>query len=157
MPTCSLLHHRSIIQSNVCQRCYKEEESFLHCVRDCQLSKSNWHSLGFRDREFFQGYDVVAFLRSGMSRPNHKLFLAGLWWAWRARNIQCLNQENISLLKLLYSVHVWHTTLRGCFPDMTLEARQEKWVMWHPPRDNKHVLNVNGSRLGNPGRAGVGD
>lgn len=77
-PTCSLLHHRGMLQPNVCQRCQIEEETFIHCVRDCHISKRMWQSLGFRHQEFFQEMDMSDFLRYGTSGQRVELFLAGL-------------------------------------------------------------------------------
>lgn len=39
VPTLSLLNHRNIANSVVCSRCGEQDESFLHCVRDCKFSK----------------------------------------------------------------------------------------------------------------------
>lgn len=155
VPTCSLLHNRGMLQSAVCQRCITEEESFLHCVRDCNISKSMWYNLGFRTQEFFQLRDVVVFLRNGLSGPKTNMFLAGLWWAWRTRNSQLFNQEKFHLQKLISHVHVLFETLQRCFLDHSIEVRQEKWIKWDPMGEASFVLNVDGSSLGNPGRAGI--
>lgn len=86
----------------------------------------------------------------------NKLFLAGIWWAWRARNSQCLGKENFPLLKLLASVRAFYITLHGCFPDNTSEDHQERWVKLHPLGDDRTIMNVDGSSFRNPGRAGFG-
>jgi len=72
VPTLSLLRHRNIVPSAICPRCGTHEETILYCVRDCIHSKNIWHRIGFSALDFFS---------------------AGVWWAWRHRNLMCLNNE----------------------------------------------------------------
>jgi len=53
VPTLSLLHHRHIAVSDTCGRCGEEEESFMHCVRNCRISAPIWQKFGFSDIEFY--------------------------------------------------------------------------------------------------------
>jgi hypothetical protein len=45
VPTLSLLHRRNITPSPTCVRCREEDETFLHCVRDCRFSRIIWQNL----------------------------------------------------------------------------------------------------------------
>jgi len=53
VPTLSLLHHRSMAIAATCSHCGEEEETLLHCFRDCRFSKNIWHEIGFSDAHFF--------------------------------------------------------------------------------------------------------
>ena len=41
--------------SAVCNSCGLQNETFLHCIRDCSHSKTVWHHLGFVSADFFLG------------------------------------------------------------------------------------------------------
>lgn len=100
--------------------------------------------------------DVIEFLKQGTLGQQTSLFLAGLWWAWRAKNAEFLGQENFPLHKLLSSVYALCFTLKGCFPDHMDGDWLDKWIKWHPSGELTTILNADGSSLGNPGRAGCG-
>jgi hypothetical protein len=46
VPTLSLLNHRNLAPSATCSRCGLQNETFLHCVRDCTFSTMLCHHLG---------------------------------------------------------------------------------------------------------------
>lgn len=142
--------------SNVCQRCGLGEETLLHCVRDCQASLNLWNALGFGTPDFFLMMDVQCFLRKGISEPRGKLFMAGTWWAWRVRNMQCFGEDKVPLPRLIMLVKSMAGSLEVCFPSQMSLSRQERWIKWHEEGDLALILNVDGSNLGNPGRAGFG-
>lgn len=78
--------------------------NFLHCVRDYILSKKIWTALGFHSNHFFSQMDLYLWIRDGVSSSHESFFLAGVWWAWRARNSQCLENESMHLHKLTTKV-----------------------------------------------------
>ncbi|MCI33475.1 RNA-directed DNA polymerase (Reverse transcriptase), partial [Trifolium medium] len=86
IPTLSLLCRRNLAQSDIRPRCSTSEETILHCIRDCNTAQSIWNSLGFRSAEFFNPSDPEVWLRNNSSGNKAPIFLAGLWWNWRARN-----------------------------------------------------------------------
>lgn len=53
VPTLSLLNHRNISTSATCSRCGQHEETFLHCVRDCEFSRNIWYHFNFNHSSFF--------------------------------------------------------------------------------------------------------
>jgi len=59
VPTLLLLSHRNIAPSPLCSRCGLEDETFLHCVHDCNFSNIIWHHVGLHDVTFFANLDVI--------------------------------------------------------------------------------------------------
>lgn len=86
IPTNSLLHHRNMSTNRRCQQCLIEDETIIYCIRDCPLSRSVWYAFGFRNAEFSQDLHHINWIKDGLSRENGALFMACIWWCWRARN-----------------------------------------------------------------------
>ncbi|GAU33259.1 hypothetical protein TSUD_333820 [Trifolium subterraneum] len=145
-----MLHHRNLSSSDICTRCSSGEETILHCLRDCPISRRIWNSLGFQNSSFFSCSDLELWLRNNSIGLNAPTFLAGLWWNWRARNICCVGNASIHSFKVVAEVSKLVALIVSCFP---------AWVRTDTPRVCKTdcvVLNVDGSCLGDPGRAGFG-
>jgi len=93
-PTLLLLNHRNIAPLVVCSPCGLEDETFLHCVHDSTFSRAIWHHAGFLDTSFFANMEVSVWLKDGSMGTQSFLFASSVWWAWRHRNLMCLNNEN---------------------------------------------------------------
>lgn len=103
IPTLFTLHRRGITTTAVCKICLSEEETLLHCIRDCPRIKKIWERLGFRD-SFFHQLDANIWLKQGATGINDTLFISCVWWAWKARNAFCFNSESIPFTRLLLSI-----------------------------------------------------
>ncbi|MCH97549.1 RNA-directed DNA polymerase (Reverse transcriptase), partial [Trifolium medium] len=73
--------------SSICPRCLNNEETVIHCLRDCATAKRIWEALGYSNISFFSSNNLESWLKIHSYGPDANLFLAGLWWNWRARNI----------------------------------------------------------------------
>jgi hypothetical protein len=80
VPTLSLLNHRNMATSAICNRCGDHEESFLHCVRDYRFFSIIWHKIGFNSSNFFLSSYVLDWLTKEINCHSSTTFLAGLWW-----------------------------------------------------------------------------
>ncbi|MCH81431.1 RNA-directed DNA polymerase (Reverse transcriptase), partial [Trifolium medium] len=155
LPTRVMLAHRGILQTNLCPRCSINEETTLHCLRDCDFVKSIWKAIGFSELVFFQGDDSYEWLWNGVKCSTMFLFMAAVWWIWRARNALCLESEVVS-----------HFTLRMCIVDYAHllknghftqhETVMPKQVRWNALGGTGMILNVDGSSIGNPSIFGFG-
>jgi len=67
----------------LCSHCGFEDETFLHCVRDCNFSKPIWHHLGFHDENFFSDMEVSHWLKEGCLGHQSFIFAATVLRAWR--------------------------------------------------------------------------
>jgi hypothetical protein len=74
----------------------------------------------------------------------------------RARNIVCVGNESIHMYQVLIEVRKLASLILSCFPNLLSAPKPPSWVTWHPSRDVGFVLNVDGSCLGDSGRAGFG-
>lgn len=153
--TCSLLHHHNMLPSNACQHCNMEEETVLHCMHDCPMAKTIWHAFSFRDTAFFLESDHVKWLKDGLDSGNEALFLACLWWLWRARNSHIIGNDPMPALKIKYAMQQFYTLIKAYFYTTSVTNHSESWVSSHPTRQQVVVLNMDGSSLGNPGKAGL--
>ncbi|PNX83362.1 ribonuclease H [Trifolium pratense] len=68
----------------------------------------------------------------------------------------CVSNETIQQFQIVAESHKLATLIDACFHTMTLSDNSPRLISWHPCRTNCMVLNVDGSCLGNPGRAGFG-
>lgn len=136
IPTMSLLHHRGMAPSDMCQRCRIAEESILHCVRDCHAPRSVWLSLGFSTNEFFLQDDVMLWIKEGLASGHTNRFLVGLWWNWKTRNACCLGNETFTHLQTVISANRWEALLNVCFADAGSREVVPRTVVWHGSRED---------------------
>jgi len=156
VPTLSLMHHRNIVVSAICGRCNDQEESFLHCIRDCKFSKPVWQQFGLSDIQFFAINCAHEWIKGNAKGPRAYIFLACLWWIWRHRNNMCLNNDTWSLTRLSSIIHNSAETNQQAFQTATTTANLDQWIRWNNNNFNYHILNIDGSCLGTQIRAGYG-
>jgi len=96
-----------------------------------------------------------SWIKSHATGARSTIFLAGLWWTWRQRNQMCLSADSWSLTQINFQVQNTATTIETA---MHYEAspHPDRMVRWNSNNYNCCVLNVDGSCLGTPIRAGFG-
>ena len=156
VPTLSLLNHRNIFTSANCTRYGLHEETFLHCVRDCEFSRNIWYHFNFNHFTFFDYLVPPDWLKDGLLGAHSFTFAAIVWWAWRHRNIMCLSNENWSLNRLVFNIQGMIETLKNCFSVNRNGVIEERFTKWNDNNHSSVILNVDGSCLGSPSRAGYG-
>ena len=119
VPTLSLLHHRHMAPSATCSRCGANDETILHCLRDCRFSKSIWFKLGFTDQIFFTEDNAHNWIKNKASGRRYSIFFAGIWWTWRHRNLMRLNHETWSLHRLSYHIQSTTETIEASFQSVS--------------------------------------
>ncbi|KAK7251595.1 hypothetical protein RIF29_34927 [Crotalaria pallida] len=97
-----------------CSRCDGEYESGLHVVRDCPKSRDLWVSFGFVDPEFFSR-ETWCWIREATRGSSGMLFLAIIWWAWRWRNGEVLNDETWGLEQVRAKINMLYMDMRSCW------------------------------------------
>lgn len=108
VPTLSMRNHRNIAPSPICSRCGLHDETFLHCVRDCAHSKSIWHRIGFIHNDFFSTSVTHEWLKNNSVGHLSFTLATTIWWAWRNRNMMCLENKNWTLNYIfLTTFKVW--------------------------------------------------
>jgi len=158
IPTLSLLNHKNITPSATCSRCGVQDETFIHCVRDCTFSVRLWHQLGFTNADFFSSIDAHDWLRRGAKGSQAIIFSVGVWWSWRHRNVMCIGGETWSLHRLSSSIkNSMENNLVG-FPPSATAATTNRYTRWNNNNNNISgaILNVDGSCHGTPTRTGFG-
>lgn len=84
------------------------------------------------------------------------MFSACLWWSWRRRNSMCLSNEPMPLNQLSFYIQNSIEDISSSFSSMSQAVPIEKHVRWNNNNFDCHILNVDGSCIGNPIRAGFG-
>lgn len=107
------------------------------------------------DHDFFHEVSIVNWVKTNASGSRQPLFLAGLWWSWRHRNLMCLSQETWSLYRLHFHIQQTSETITTCFNSMQAQ-QSDTLVRWNNNDCNSIILNVDGSCLGETVRAGYG-
>jgi hypothetical protein len=153
LPTKTMLSHRGLLQVTLCPRCNIEEETTLHCLRDCEFVKCFWKTIGFMDQTFFQEDNLYGWLRNGIDGPSCSLFLAATWWIWRARNHLCMENEVVPYFSLRTNTENFAQLLKTCFLKQNISPAT-RMVRWNAQGGNNMILNVDGSSIGNPGISG---
>lgn len=156
VPTLTLLNHRNISPSPLCSRCGLEDETFLHCVRDCNFSNIIWHHVGFHNVNFFANLDVTDWLKEWSMGSHSFLFAATIWWAWHHRNLMCLSNENWPLCRLSDNIHIMVDSFMFCFATCPRTVSDDIFIKWINGNHSGVILKVDGSSLSTPLRAGFG-
>jgi len=156
VPTLFLLNHRNIAPLATCPRCGLDDETFLHCIRDCNSSRIIWKHVDFHDAVFYFNLDVIDWLKGGSTGHHSLLFAATLWWAWHHRNLMCLNNENWPLSRISYNIHGMVDALISCFATNSNGQPVDRLIKWNNGNHSCAILNVDGSCMGTPVRAGFG-
>lgn len=81
VPTLSMLNHRNIAPSPVCFWRGHHDETFLHCVKDCNHSRIIWQRLSFNQPDFFTNSVNHDWLKTNSVGPLTFIFAATVWWA----------------------------------------------------------------------------
>jgi len=84
------------------------------------------------------------------------LFAAGIWWIWRSRNALCLNNETITLQRLAYKINASVADINFCFHQPGSAPASDRLVRWNNNNFSCAIINVDGSCIGSPTRAGFG-
>lgn len=156
IPTMDTLHHRGIVPTATCKVCSGENETLMHCLRDCPGAKRIWDRLDFGGNSFFQEHDVLIWLKQGATGPNDKMFIACVWWVWKARNSMCFSNEVTPFHRLLLSILNLAATFKACFSNDKKDIAETRLISWLQQDREGVIINVDGSSLGNPGPAGFG-
>jgi len=150
VPTILLLNNRNMASSVLCTHCGLEDETFLYCVCDCNFSRIIWNHVGFNGANFFADMEVSHWLKEGSSGPRAFLFTATIWWAWRHRNLMCLNNENLTLSRLSYNIHNMVDSFSHCFSINSHIFQVERFIRWNNDNYSCTIFNVDGSSLAPP-------
>lgn len=86
----------------------------------------------------------------------HGASLFPLCWAWRNRNTMCLGNENWSTARLSLNIHGMVHTLNSCYTTDTDAAPETISVKWNNANHSGVIINVDGTCLDSPTRAGYG-
>lgn len=156
IPTLSTLHHRGIVPSPICRNCLEHEETLIHCIRDCPSVRTIWVALDFGDVSLFHELNVHLWLKQGGTGSHDTLFIACVWWAWKARNARRFNNEIIPFPRLLLSITKLAATFKACFQAENSTNPPTRLISWQQQGREGIILNVDGSSLGNLGLAGFG-
>jgi hypothetical protein len=155
LPTKSMLSHRGMLQDIFCPRCNADEETTLHCLRDCEFVKCFWKSFGFTNHTFFQDDNLYSWLRHNIDGPSVFPFLAVVWWLWKARNLLCMENKVMPYFTLRMNTDNYAHLLRKCFFKHYVSP-ETRMVRWNAQGGTCMILNVDGSSNGNPGISGFG-
>ena len=127
-----------------------------HCVCDYNFSRTIWNHVGFNNANFFADMEVNRWLKEGSSGPQSFIFTATIWWVLRHKNLMCLNIENRPLNHLSYNIHNMVDSFSHCFMINSHVVQVERFIRWINDNYSCTILNVDGSCLGTPVRAGFG-
>lgn len=79
-------------------------------------------------------------------------FMVHAWFIWRRRCNVIFDREAEPWQLVLQHA----ATMLKVLQKPPSSATDQRWVKWQPPPEGWVALNVDGSSLGNPGRAGAG-
>ena len=121
-----------LTQSDICPMCGSLPETILHCLKDCDYACSVWNNLGFHTVLKFYGTNLSFWLYSNGIGRNAFLFLAGLWFIWRARNSLVFDLASINIYSLCRKIsHI--ADLCASSLSKVQPHQDELWVAWSPP------------------------
>ncbi|XP_024642167.1 uncharacterized protein [Medicago truncatula] len=145
-----------MVTSPLCTRCGENDETLFHCLRDCRFSKVVWEKIGFFNHNFFSTNAVHIWLHDGASSSCSTLFLSGLWWIWRQRNLMCLGNETLPLPQLCSNIDSLKVSINTAYNSTPSAPTLDRFIRWNNNNFQCIILNVDGSCSGDPIRTGYG-
>jgi ribonuclease HI len=124
-------------------------------MHDCRISRDIWKHIGFTDAGFFAFENVSDWLKEGANGRNAIPFTAGLWWIWICRNTMCINNEQMPIHRVAANIRNATDSILYAFPTLQ-PSHLEQYCRWNNNNFDCTILNVDGSCLGSPTRAGFG-
>ncbi|KAI4324035.1 hypothetical protein L6164_023603 [Bauhinia variegata] len=163
LPVAHALAHRNILDNEDCKRC-RSGETVLHCLRDCDSSKSIWKDLG--SHEDFFNLSLTEWLSASMKNneaasfgvPWSTILAYGCWVSWGNRNNlwfrNTLNNIKPSNRIKAAAVEFFHLGKNS----RDYPQRLSKLVYWLPtlPPQGWYKLNCDASAVCNPVVIGFG-
>ena len=144
---------------------YEVETIIIHRLRDCEMVKTTWISLGVQPNSSFFEDSLPIWLEknckfNGCRVPNQPpwriLFPFVIWLLWKERNNVVFRGQNfrpgVHSEALFQALEFLHCVLDPKIPG----SRRMIRIRWEKPSPDWVRLNIDGSTLGNPGRAGCG-
>jgi ribonuclease HI len=101
--------------------------------------------------------DAREWLKVGSMGSQAYTFSAGVWWAWRHHNSMCFNNEFLSLNQLSFNIHSMIDIFTSPFSFNPVGSSVDMLIKWNNENFSCVILNVDGSCLGSPVRAGYGE
>ena len=147
---------RHITLDPICDRCGLSMEDILHCLKDCPKSRNIWVWLRLWELDFFEENDTFTWIMKGAASSFATVFLAGIWWIWRARCREILTRDPWPEWEVLRNINLMAQDISSFLMQSSVGTSQPRHVSWIRPPPNGFKLDVDGSALGNPGRAGFG-
>lgn len=157
LPTNACRFHRGMVEDPTCGVCSANEDTTLHCLRECSLARAIWRRMGFdTEGDSFSILDVKDWLRA-LIFISDPLAIATLWWVWRARCIWCLEHKMLPVQVISANIDAMrHDLVKAFVPAIDAPRPPPRLVKWEPILDYGVVLNVDGSVRGVPSRGGFG-
>lgn len=152
LPVAAILARRGVPLNDRCRLCNLLPESHLHCLRKCSSVVQVWHNLALSlSPGFFEAGSVEEWL-SSVPREHAAAVLVHAWCIWR-RRCSLVFGDSLEPWPLVWQHAVGILRVLQIEHGNTVDHR---WVAWRAPPAGWFALNVDGSSLSNPGRAGAG-
>jgi hypothetical protein len=84
------------------------------------------------------------------------MFSSNVWWAWRHRNLMCLNNETWSLNRISFNIKSMVETFTTCFVSRSSSTQIDRYIRRNSDNHSCVILNVDGSCHGSSICAGFG-
>ena len=161
-----MLSSRGLFLDPTCELWGESPESILHTLRDCKVAKSIWKDLGIEEGnlEFF-GPNLDAWLKTNCGRtsmylrphlPWKILFPQVVWTLWLYRNKAIFQTKKIEVGTSACCIKK-EVEFYAIVPNGPNKPRQmQVQVRWLKPPSGWTKLNIDGSVLGSPMKAGGG-
>jgi ribonuclease HI len=115
-----------------------------------------WNKIGVSSHQFFSSNSIQAWLKEGVNSSQSILFLSGLWWIWRHRNLMCLGNETLSINRLCSNIFSLVEAIKSAFFNTATTPSPDRFICWNNNDIQCTILNVDGSCNGDPIRSGFG-
>lgn len=141
LTTNSVCFHRHMCFDLSCCMCGATEQTILHTLRDCPISRRVWTAIQYIQNQDFDLPNCNNWLRSQLCTAHASLFAVSCWIIWKARNHEVFNDQRWSEWQLINQIITLMKTINTCFPS-SQNATIEKQVRWHTPREQQIKINV---------------
>lgn len=148
---------RGLIGDPGCKTCTTEEETLLHCLRDCPLASVIWHKLlPISFRTTFFSVNLHEWLSTNLCpRTNsvkwNTVFGVTIWLIWKWRCAKVMRNESLSVERKVGIISAMVSSVQSSVFPSSVESgvhevrRIEGNVSWKPPMNEFICLNTDGA------------
>ena len=156
LPTKVNLRRRHIVDSSICERCLREDESSLHALWSCKELDSIWADSVWNFRQAINPTnfkELLSWILNNHGQP--ELFAMTTWGIWNQRNHVRLHKPCCASDQIATQAKERLQEFCAVLPPKPPRTTRTRDI-WKPPDAGHFKINFDGAIFRNENRCGIG-